>query len=326
MRRNKYNSFFNKYRLKHKKDNEYGENYDFIKEAYTKKLGIELNKKYVESEYVKIYENIKYEKIKVEGLLEKSKEIQTTINGVVTPLAVVAFVAEATFYQEQGQAGLIIFVCFISIVMLSQFVLSMQRAKENYVYITILQVLDDIVKEISESKISNINNISEQEVASAIETNCESIEDPIESINKTEKRRMKKYSKLFAKQFNVKIKDYSADSYDTLIKDIESKYSDMIKVDKNKLFNERVKAQDNINNCIRVDVSSSVGAFISAFVALALKNTLEFSKLFTILVFVALFIISQMFTALIDSLEEKTIKSYNNICLSILQKIENELE
>lgn len=171
MSKNKYISFFDKYKQRNNKDNEYGETYNHMKEVYTKQLGIDVSKKYGETEYDEINENIKYEKIKVEGLLEKSKAVQSTVSGVVVPLAVVIFATEATFYQEWGVIGLVIFAILMLGTMFSQFTISQNRAKENHVYSTILKVLDDIEKEIVEGKLSSINQITQQEVAATKQKN-----------------------------------------------------------------------------------------------------------------------------------------------------------
>ncbi|MCB2354351.1 hypothetical protein [Clostridium estertheticum] len=301
------------------------ETYDYVKGNYDKRI----RKKTID---------IRVERVSLQKGINNSKVLSVPNYLSFTLLAFTIFINGLITACSHYPTDVIIYITAILVMFLFYvgFSISIDFAIDDrkvIVFKLCLQVLDDIEKDIAEGKLNDINNISEQEVASAIEITCQSNEDPLESINKTEKRRMKKYSKLFAKQFNVKIKNYSADSYDTLIKDIETKYSNMIKVDKNKLFNERIKAQDNIDNCFEMDVSKHFNQFLATLTAFTLAGVGLFKNndpkyviiiLDIMLAYIALCIISQVVTKAIDSLGNNIIKSYNKICLSILQKIENE--
>lgn len=299
------------------------ETYNHIKEEYIKGI-------------IKKTIDISVERASLERDINNGKVLSVPNYLTYTLLAITIFInGMITTYNKEPSVTLVITIISSMLVMCVGFSVSLYLSKDDkkiIVFKLCLRVLNEIEKEIVEGKFISINQISEQEAAATIETNYQSIEESLEGINRTEKRRMKKYSKLFAKQFNVRIKDYSADNYDMLIKDIEEKYRDKINVNKDKQFNEKIKAQDNINNCFEIDVSKFFNPFLTAFVAITLaciglfknKNP-EFATIILgiLLVYIVFCSISQIVTASIDILGNNRIKSYNNICLSILKKLEN---
>ncbi|MCB2300643.1 hypothetical protein [Clostridium tagluense] len=299
------------------------ETYNHIKEEYIKGI-------------IKKTIDISVERASLERDINNGKVLSVPNYLTYTLLAITIFInGMIATYNKEPSVTLVITIISSMLVMCVGFSVSLYLSEDDKKVIAFklcLRVLDDIEKEMAEGKLSSINQTDEQEVAATIETNCQSIEESLEGINKTEKERMKKYSKLFVKQFYGTIKNYSAHNYDMLIKDIEEKYRYKINGDKNKLFNEKIKAQDNINNCTRVDVSSYFNSFIYAFFTITLvgvpllKNKGSYSPI-TILAMIFMYIvfvtIGQVYTDAKEIFSKESIKSYNKICLSILLKIEN---